>query len=204
MDALTGIKSTVELAEERRIVLRNARHELILDDIASGVTMTSACRRNGLHPIEWLQRVAADPDRLGVAYTEAKAAGCDVMADECIAIADGELPSDMDYRADAQRAAELLGSGSSATTRLLAGAGLELARDRMRIDTRLRLLPLWDIRYNPKSQVELTGKDGGPIEMSDKGTAIALAEQFREMKRARVASPAQLEHSDGADGDGPA
>ena len=184
------------LVEHMDELFSEARCALILEDIASGqFTMSRACRRNGVNPISWLQRVAAS-EALQVAYSEAKAVGCDVMADDCIAIADGELPASMDYREDAQRAATVLGNASSAQTRLLAGAGLELARDRMRIDTRLRLLPLWDSRYNPKSQVELTGKDGGPIEMSDKGTAIALAEQFRELKRARLTERPAIEHDD--------
>lgn len=173
-----------------------ARIALVLHDIGSGYTVTAACKRAGIHPTAWGQWVEAD-EALASAYAQARAVGADVMADECIAIADGELPSALDYRGhvDTIRAAEALErskagnanpTGSSYITRLLAGAGLEIARDRMRIDTRLKLLAQWDDRYSPKQRTELTGKGGGPIQLEDKGDAIALAAQLRDMKRARV------------------
>lgn len=183
------------------------RVALVLDDLASGLTLSAACQRAGIHPTAWEDWLEADAS-LADAYGRARKIGHDVLADQCIAIADGELPCALDYIAqvDAQRMAEAMSGKpmgvSSQITRLLAGAGLEIARDRMRIDTRLKLLAQWDQRYSPKQHMELTGKDGGPIQLEDKGDAIALSTQLREMKRARLARGApQVEHQPRATGE---
>lgn len=76
-----------------------------------------------------------DPD-IKARIAVARANGADVLAEEILAIADRDDDN-----------------------------GGAVARDRLRVDSRMWLLERWSGKYSSKRTVELTGAEGGPLTM---------------------------------------
>ena len=107
--------------------------EAILEGMSKGQTLTSLCAVHDITPKCWADWCRAD-EALNIAHAGAREAGFDAIADETLAIADDS-------------------SGDKTET----GMNAEfVARSRLRVDTRLKLLAKWDPkRYGDR--VEHTG-----------------------------------------------
>ena len=73
--------------------------------------------------------------------------------------------------------------------RIADDASLEPHDRRIRIDTRLRLIGQWNRAvYGAHSRTEITGKDGGAIEIADNSSKLQeLAQVMRQAKRSAPA-----------------
>ena len=115
-----------------------APHKAIKDEIclriADGETLRSICREEGKPHFttvyDWLQQ---DED-FALRFARAREVGHDVIAEDCLSIADGQSPS-----ADTQR-------------------------DKLRVDTRLKLLSKWSPKYaeRVKNDIQHFDKQGNP------------------------------------------
>jgi hypothetical protein len=129
----------------------------VLERIAKAEPLAAICRDINIHPTAWYDWCDADPDGLAIAYGRARATGFDVIADNTRSIARGDTKA-----------------GSSSDTQ----------RDKLIIDTDLKLLAKWDPkRYADKYLTEHSGKDGGPIEINNTGAVSQLAALLRGAKR---------------------
>lgn len=158
----------------------------VLAHIGKGLTLTSFCRQEG-KPSKWtIQRWRARLTEFDEAFCLARDMGFDSMAEECVHIA--EDGSD-DWEEREKR---------DGTTYLAINTEA-VARSKLRIETRLKLLACWDRRrYGPQQQVELTGKDGGPVEMDSTTRSARLAGLVAKLQ-ARGAGEPEPAPDDGSD-----
>lgn len=140
----------------------------ICERIALGETLVSICKDEKL-PSEqtvrrWCWEGKPEHEEFRAAYARAREAQMDAWADEIVTISDD----------------------GSQDTKYVGRDGKELAvcdaewisRSRLRVDTRKFLMAkIAPRRYGERSQMELTGKDGGPIETADATDAKAIARQ---------------------------
>lgn len=102
--------------------------EAILEGMSKGQTLTSLCAQWDLHPTTW-NDWCADDEGLGIAHAHARDAGYDAIASALRETARGTGESTKDVQ-----------------------------RDKLIIDTDLKLLAKWDPkRYGDKQQVEHSG-----------------------------------------------
>lgn len=118
----------------------------ILNRIADGEPLAQICRDEHMPSwravYDWL---SADAD-FSAGFARARAHGYDVIAADCLEIADD---SSKDWRITEQ--------GLRPDTEVV-------GRARLRVDTRLKLLAKWDPkRYGERIAQEITGADGGPV-----------------------------------------
>lgn len=116
--------------------------ETILDQHGDGVPLMQICRQEGMPKLrtvyDWLD---ADPD-LAARFARARRAAMDNVAQDTIDIADDGR---RDYRTD-DDGREVVDHD-------------HIARAKLRVDTRLKLLSCWDSgRYGTRQHVEHTGK----------------------------------------------
>ena len=114
--------------------------------LASGKTLRDFCRLPGMPHYstiyDWLDKDEEFTQR----FARARATGEDVISQECLAIADDD--------------------SRDVTGELGMPNNVAVARDRLRIDTRLKLLAKWNPKkYGDKTQQEITGANGGPIQL---------------------------------------
>ena len=151
----------------------------ILERIASGETMTAACRVNGITPRTWQEwRGEEENSPLALAHARATELGHDALAEQCIEIADTEPETIRDAAGNARRDSAYV------------------AWQKARIDTRLKLLGKVSAKYSD-NRLELTGKDGGAIELNTNNSAVTeLVSLIRAAKRGpaieQASAPAAL------------
>jgi transposase-like protein len=125
--------------EEKKTLMENA-----LELIAEGNTIESSALTVGVKPStlrDWMRE-----DEWAAASARARELGTHAMADECIKIAD-------------QREHDIIKTQDGEKPNLD-----HIARAKLRIDTRLRLIGQWNRRdYGQKVTNEHTGDGGGPI-----------------------------------------
>ena len=114
--------------------------------LASGKTLRDFCRLPGMPHYSTIYDWLDKDEEFNQRFARARATGEDVISQECLAIADD----------DSRDVAGELGMPNN----------VAVARDRLRIDTRLKLLAKWNPKkYGERLQTEHTGKDGGPIQL---------------------------------------
>lgn len=121
--------------------------EPICNGIASGRSLREVCRKRGIDEgtVRYWLRCDGDAKKK---VAEAKELGCDALADECVEIADDATNDWMERQRKNGTIDEVVNEE-------------HIARSRLRIDTRLRLIGKWSQRYGEK--VAHTGPDGGAI-----------------------------------------
>lgn len=148
---MTARKTTPHLPKGRPTKHTPEVEEALLEAIAGGMSLVKACAALEIGAASVFRWLEADPlfrDK----YAKAREAQAEKFADEIVAIADeAEVTSVVtpegvvDFKLDATA----------------------VARNRLRVDARKwvasKLLPK---KYGDKVQQELTGADGGPINMS--------------------------------------
>lgn len=105
--------------------------------IAAGETLTQMCKEEHLPSVETVHSWVLADKIPGVAASiaQARERGYDAIAEQSLLVAQG---------------VESYSSG-------------DINRDKLIVDTRLKLLAKWSSRYSDKTQIELTGKDGAPL-----------------------------------------
>ena len=118
----------------------------VLERIALGESVTAACKAEGLARQTFADWVELDVDGLASRSARAVAAGCDALADQCLAIADTPL------------------EGEETTTK--ADGSVEVKRGdmlghrRLQIDTRMRLLGKWlPKKYGDRQELHHTADE---------------------------------------------
>jgi hypothetical protein len=116
--------------------------ELILEGISNGKTLTSLCEATEMpHVQTWYDWLEKDAE-LSIRFARAREKGYDVIAEECLKIADMTALDTI----DTEQGKEVCNSEW-------------IARSRLRVDTRLKLLAKWSPKkYGDKMEVEQTLK----------------------------------------------
>ena len=125
----------------------------ICDWIAAGKTLREYCRQEGKPSYglvyDWMER---DED-FNSRFARARESGEDVIAQECLAIAD-DGTNDWNEYFDKEGA--VLGWKLN---------GEHVQRSKLRVDTRLKLLSKWNPKkYGDKVEQYISGPGGGPIQ----------------------------------------
>jgi hypothetical protein len=119
----------------------------ILSRLAKGEPLAVICRDEFLCNAETWRNWCKEDDILAIAYARAREDGFDAIAIECLDIAD-----------NTENDTKKVGDGAETCN------SEWIARSRLRVDTRLKLLAKWDPkRYGEKVQTELVGKDGAEL-----------------------------------------
>ncbi len=148
------------------IVYDHIKVDRILDLLADGQSLREICRSEGMPPastfLGWVLRSPA----LAELYTRARSMGLQMRGDEITDIADNATNDYMDRKSE------------TGTQRCLDAENVN--RSRLRIETRKwELAKLMPRVYGDFERIELTGKDGGPVEMS-------VAETLRQKRAERL------------------
>lgn len=69
----------------------------------------------------------------------------------------------------------------------------DVNRDKLVVDTTLKLLSKWSKRYADKQQIELTGKDGAPLSLR----LVEMQQRLLKDITPQIATPLIIEHSPG-------
>lgn len=128
----------------------------ICGKLAVGMSLREICRQEGMPTttavFNWLAKYPDFVER----YARAKQAGIAALAEEIIDIADNGTNDWMERLTDDEKPAGYVFNGEAAR------------RSQIRIDARKWLLSkLAPKVYGDKVQTELTGKDGGPVQISN-------------------------------------
>lgn len=156
----------------------------ICDRLAEGEPLRAICRDEHMPPwrtvYDWLR---AYPE-FATRFAQARQVGFDAIAEEALTIADtpqtGEETEDDGEKFKVKR-------------------GDMLGHRKLQVETRLKLLAKWyPAKYGDKTSMELTGANGGPVQISDTERAARLA-AIMEAARRR-ARDAAAEDDDPAEG----
>lgn len=125
--------------------------------ISDGKTLRDYCRQEGAPGFntvyDWLEK----DKEFAVRFARARDTGHDVIAEECLSIAD-----------DSSEDIEFTQNGPRPNSEFI-------QRSKLRIETRLKLLSKWNPKkYGDKISTELTGADGGPVQISDTERAAKI------------------------------
>lgn len=160
-------KPKAKTQSEKKKVVRAVKYEpdAFIDEICSrlaeGEPLRSICRSEGMPSWQIIYGWMDDIPELADRIARAREVGCDAIACEALKIADTPI------------------IGESLT---VDDKGQKVVREdmlghrKLQVDTRLKLLAKWSPqKYGDKQAVELTGANGGPVEVSDADKAARLA-----------------------------
>lgn len=162
------------------------RNDAVIEDIlvrlANGEPLRSACKANGIDPRSWYTwKESEQNSHLAQAHEIAVSLGHDAIAEECLDIIDTE--------------AERISDRDGNTRRDPA----HVAWLKNRAETRMRLLSKWSpAKYGDNIAMQLTGKDGGAIQVDNSAAVHELVSLLRASKRgdtiehARESAPSAL------------
>lgn len=144
----------------------------ICDGIASGVSLVQICRQDGMpHEmtvLRWVHDTVTDvPSEFRMRFLRAREIGTHHMAHECLEIAD-DSSGDIKYVGREGEEREALDSEF-------------VARSKLRIDTRMKLMGMWNKRdYGDKKAVELSGPNGASIPVDGTMTVKDAAQAYQD------------------------
>lgn len=128
--------------------------QAIIDWIASGKPLREFCRQDGMPSHDAVYDKQKIDDNFKQRIACAREQGEDVIAEECLEIADD---GSNDWMERTGKDGESLGWQIN---------GECVNRSRLRVDTRLKLLAKWNPKkYGERIQQEHTGADGGPLQI---------------------------------------
>lgn len=128
--------------------------QTILRALAVGTPLAVVCRQVGIVTDTWHGWKERDP-ALQIAHDEARSRGADAIAEQCLEIID-EPPERY---------------GTENGDRIDTG---DVAWKRARVETRLKLLACWHPKkYGNRVSTELTGANGGPVEIKNDPAVVA-------------------------------
>jgi hypothetical protein len=140
--------------------------------LESGRTLRAYCRQEGKPSYstiyDWLEADAKTEDKLeSTRFARARDLGEAQILQECLEIADntevGEIVTVKPVMVEGIQACDDEGQPAYMVERKTADM---IEHRKLRIDTRLKLLAKWNPKkYGDKIQTELSGNDGGPLEL---------------------------------------
>jgi hypothetical protein len=144
-----------EAEQKARICYSDQLVEEIAERLSTGETLAKICRDAHMPSLntvwKWQQGTGERAAALRETLTAARAKGLDAIAEEALAIADGERP--------------LVGTRET--------IGEPATRDKLRVETRLKLLAKWDpSRYGEATQIRLADADGGKLDAKPQITEL--------------------------------
>jgi len=135
----------------------------ILDRLAEGTPLEEICRTPGMPKSRTIREWVEKRPPVSAEVARARAAGYDVIASDCLTIADDGRNDWMAINGD-----DDVGWRAN---------GEHIQRSRLRVDTRLKLLACWDSkRYGAKVQQEV-----------DLTVRVAIADPTRQLRNASAA-----------------
>lgn len=142
----------------------------ICERLASGESLRAICRTEGMpaHPtvLGW---VLDDVNGFGDQYARSRQIGLDVMAEELMEIAD--TPVEGERREETADGTKVVREDM-------------LGHRRLQVDTRKWYLSkLAPKKYGDRTAMELTGADGGPVQISDTERAAKIAAILASAKK---------------------
>ena len=138
--------------------------EEILQRLADGEPLAVICRSDDKfpHPSAWLDWIRAD-ESLAIAYAHARDVGADAIATQALEIIDAEPERVVDVDAEGKTSSKRIDSAA-------------VAWAKNRAEMRLKLLAKWNPKkYGDKQTTELTGADGGAVQIEGGLTPDQLA-----------------------------
>ncbi len=131
--------------------------EEIIAWVSNGKTLRDYCRQDDAPGFSTVYDWLAKDNEFALRFARARETGHDVIAEECLAIAD-DSSDDVDQTPTGPRANSEF-----------------IQRSKIRIETRLKLLSKWNPKkYGDKITNEMTGADGGAIQFSDSERAAKI------------------------------
>lgn len=127
---------------------------IVVASLGEGKPLAEICREPGMPDRVTIYRWRDEDAEFAQHIARAREAGFDAIAEDCLDIAD-ETGRDTKYGKDGQESPD----------------GEWIARSRLRVETRLKLLAKWDPkRYGDKVDVNHGGQAGNPIESKMEAT----------------------------------
>ena len=136
-----------------------ATAQAIAERIATGEPMAKICRDQGMPHVATVWRWTEDNPDFAQSIARARALGHDAIAASLREVARGDTS---------------------------AGSTGDVARDKLIVETDLKLLAKWDKRYGDRSELALTGANGSDL-FAGLGKAELLAELARRMSTPEIA-----------------
>lgn len=141
----------------------------IIDGLSKGTPLTIICREDDMPCDTSVRNWMNDDAELSNAIARAREAGFDQIALDALNIAD-----------NSERDTILTDKGGEAPN------SEWISRSRLRVETRLKLLAKWDPkRYGDRIAQEITGADGGPVQMESSRTEAEKLEFAAMLAKAR-------------------
>lgn len=132
--------------------------EEIIDRLSEGETLRSICRDDEMPGWRTVYRWMDEDVEFSARIACAREVGYDAIGEQALDIAD-----------DSAHDTKLTERGVACDTEWV-------ARSKLRVETRLKLLAKWSPKkYGEKSSMEVTGANGGPVQVSDMERASKLA-----------------------------
>lgn len=133
----------------RQSKFTQAAADAICARLSKGEPLAAICRDDGMPAVSTVSDWKAAHAQFAVAFACAREEGFDAIAADCLDIADETSQDTITGE-----------NGDRPNTEWI-------SRSKLRIETRLKLLAKWDPkRYGEKMQTELTGPNGGPVEIA--------------------------------------
>lgn len=143
--------------------------ERVLAGLSAGTPLAVLCREDGMASDNTIRDWAGADPELAVAIARARESGFDVLAAECLDIAD-------ETRRDTIRTEE---GGDRPDTEWI-------SRSKLRIETRLKLLAKWDPkRYGEATMIKHADANGEKLPVDDVTRAARLAALAAQINRQR-------------------
>ena len=158
----------------KRVFYSDALADDIVERIANGETLRAICRDSHMPTWSAVYRWISENEGFATAMNHARELGAEAIAEEALAIADtpeiGEETEDDGERLKVRR-------------------GDMLGHRKLQVDTRLKLLAKWHPKkYGDRSAVELTGADGGPVQIDETKRAARVAALVSLAQKRKAAS----------------
>ena len=154
-----------------------AKAARICELLSQGVTLAQIMRDHADLPSRWsIHRWMVSNPEFKEAYELARDVGYDAIADEIVNIAED-------------------GSADWTTRRARDGSEYQVvdaeavARSKLRVYAREKLLAAWSPRYRPQSGIQLSNPEGGPVEFTDAAASAKIASLLALAKSRAAGEP---------------
>lgn len=145
----------------------------IIERLSEGEPLRQICRDKHMPAFRRVYEWCEKDSIFSARFTRAREIGFDAIAEDCLVIAntpqEGVTTVEKDGEIERRK-------------------GDMVQHRKLQIHTRLQLLAKWSPKYADKSAVELTGKGGGPIEISDTERQAKLNAILAKAEKRRDAS----------------
>ena len=143
----------------------------LIDWVSTGQTVRAFCRLEGSPSWRTIYDWLSKDDDFASRFARARELGEDAIAQECLDIADTPL----------------VGIETEETDQgMKVKKGDMLGHRKLQIETRLKLLAKWNPKkWGEKVQTELTGANGGPVEITETDRAARVAALIAQAQQRR-------------------